>query len=328
MFLPLLVNFFSTLLYLFFFSKVAKRFGIFLDIPKEERKIHRGVALRIGGLSIILSTLTVSLLFKLAVFFKLFLSFFPLLAVSLYEDFKEVSYRVRFLFQFLSATLGIFLLKTYIVSIGFKLPPFLGIPLSIFAVAGGTNAFNLIDGVNGLASSIALVTLLTYGYTFFSQNLIPFGVLSLLIASSLLAFIPVNLLTGRVFLGDTGSYFLGFTISLLSITAAGGLYTDISPWFAVVTLFYPIWETLFSYTRRKLEGKNPFTPDKEHMHHRLLNLFGGSHLKTTLTIAGFQASLDLLAVVFSKNTPILFGISISAAILYTVLYRKLSPKGE
>jgi UDP-GlcNAc:undecaprenyl-phosphate GlcNAc-1-phosphate transferase len=315
-----------TLVSLFLYVKIARKYQLFLDLPKENRKVHRKVAFRVGGLSILSSLIVVSSLYKNIIFIELFIAFLPLFIISIYEDLKETHYKLRFISQTFSSILGLSLFKTYIANIGVQISPIFGIPLSIFAIVGGTNAFNLIDGINGLASSLALLTFLIYGSVFYSQNLNNFGDLSFLIASSLAAFIPVNLISGKIFLGDTGSYFLGFSLSLLAIILAGGIYTDISPWFAVVTLFYPLWETIFSYIRRKLKGKNPFTPDREHMHHLLLKLFKESHLKTTLTIVGFQAILDILAINFAKDTPILIGIFLISTLIYLIGYRVLYSK--
>lgn len=164
------------------------------------------------------------------------------------------------------------------------------------------NAYNLIDGIDGLAGSIALIIFSFYGYIFFISNNFFGLVLCVTIIGSMIAFLTFNVSKSKrkIFMGDTGSMFIGFLIVYLStIILDNSSINNISNVSVVVLalLSFPILDTIRIFTIRLLSGKNPLNADKNHMHHRLLR-FGFSHIKATIIISFFV----ILIVLFSLLT--------------------------
>ncbi len=300
---------------------VSKRFGFFLDRPSEERKVHRGAVPRTGGLAVYPSVFLFSAVKKLLVGVKLSAVALPLIFIAVVEDFKSLSPYIRFVFIFASAVLAVFYLNAVVWNLGlFTLPALIAYPFTVFAIVGAVNAFNIVDGLNGLVSGISLAILLTYAYLFALSGREELSHFSLLVAAALLGFFVLNFPKGLVFLGDTGSYFLGFTVGVLSVLLAGGKQTPISPWVPMVEMFYPIWETVYSIRRRLKEGKSPFEPDKGHFHFLLFRFFGNSHLKATGAILTFQVVLSLVVVLLYKSTYALILLFLGLVFVYSKLY--------
>jgi UDP-N-acetylmuramyl pentapeptide phosphotransferase/UDP-N-acetylglucosamine-1-phosphate transferase len=168
-----------------------------------------------------------------------------------------------------------------------------------------TNAYNLIDGIDGLAGSIALIIFIFYGYIFFETNNFYGLILSVTITGSIVAFLFFNLAKSRrkIFMGDTGSMFVGFLIVYVSIIILNtkNLPLNLNNNISIVVLAllsFPILDTIRIFTIRILSGKNPLKADKNHIHHRLLKL-GFSHIKSTLLISIFvilNVALSILTI--------------------------------
>ncbi|MEL7247758.1 MAG: MraY family glycosyltransferase [Bacteroidota bacterium] len=185
------------------------------------------------------------------------------------------------------------------------MPYWLSVLLSVFTVLVVTNAFNLIDGINGLAASLAIIAASCMGIWFALVGEIAQAVLAFSCAGALIAFLRFNLIPpARVFMGDTGSLVLGTVISVLSlefIEINGALYETHPLHFeatAVVTMTIiavPLFDTLRVFITRIVRGRSPFQPDRRHIHHLLIDS-GCTHLKATSILVGFQ--LGLIATVY------------------------------
>ena len=242
------------------------------------QKFHTKIVPRIGGLSIA-AGLFVAILLRLKNIpdsyaeLTLLICAVPTFAIGLTEDLtKKISVRKRLFFTLISAALFVYFLNAHIIrldipGVDFLLSiPFVGAIFTIFAMTGLANAYNIIDGFNGLASMVGIITLLAIAYAgfLFSDTLIIY--LSLVMAASILGFFIWNYPRGLIFLGDGGAYLLGFWIAALSILLTYR-HQEISPWFALLINGYPIFETLFTIYRRKIhQGKNPGQPDGIHFH--------------------------------------------------------------
>ncbi len=303
-----------------------KRKHLFLDLKEEKKpqKLHTYSVPRGGWISILTSFGLGIVFTKSLLGVKFLISYLPLLGCGILEDYKRTSYKIRFFFMFLSATLAVILLKSIVWTIGFGyLPPFVAVAFSIFALVGATNAFNIIDGLNGLSSGLGILSALTYYVISEQLNLRDMALLNLIFIASVLGFFVWNFPKGKIFLGDTGSYFIGFFIGVMSILIAGGYHNQVSPWVPMLVMFYPVWETLYSFWRRVRESKNPFTPDKKHLHHLLYFYLGKSHFKAVSLILIVQAVADLFALTFKSETFILIGLFILFGLLYILVYKTL-----
>ncbi len=206
----------------------------------------------------------------------------PVISIGLAEDLtKKMSVKIRLIFIAFGALLASLLLGAQINSLDIPVLdyllifPVVSIILTIFAVTGLTNAYNIIDGFNGLSSMVGMITLLGLGYVSFKINDPMIFSLSFTMVAAILGFFIWNYPRGLIFLGDGGAYFIGFWVAVESVLIVCR-HREISPWFAILLNAYPILETLFTLYRRKLhQGKNPGLPDGIHFHslifRRILN---------------------------------------------------------
>ena len=308
-----------------FAIRFSKTRNIFIDSPTElkPQKIHKAAIPRIGGGVIFLSFFLVSLFFKHKLSLILSLVSLPLVIIGIWEDYRRTSYKTRLSFMVFSAVLSILFLKTVVTDIGlFTLPYFFAIPFTIFALAGVINSFNIIDGLNGLSSGIALISLSVFALVANKYGLSAIQDLSLLLVFATIGFFVFNFPSGRIFLGDSGSYFLGFALAVLSIRLVIGSNSKISPWFPLVVLFFPIWETVFSIYRRKMKKKSPFFPDKLHTHQLIFLLFR-SNARASMAILTFQALNCLVAYFIHHSTFYLVLFFLFLVVIHISIYRFL-----
>lgn len=243
------------------------------------QKFHVRAVPRIGGVAIFMA-LCAGVLTRAwvneTVFLEtlyLLLAALPVFLAGLIEDVtKRVGVRQRLLAAFLSAAIAGYLLKTWLVDVQlFGLDHLLSIPiLSILftctAVAGVTNAFNLIDGYHGLVGVVATLILLAIGYVAFilGDFVVLAGALSAI--GAILGFLFWNYPTGRIFLGDGGAYLIGFWTAQLSVMLVIR-NPEVSKWFPVLACFYPIFETVFTMYRRLVIKRTQLgEPDASHLH--------------------------------------------------------------
>jgi UDP-N-acetylmuramyl pentapeptide phosphotransferase/UDP-N-acetylglucosamine-1-phosphate transferase len=243
------------------------------------QKFHSRVVPRIGGIALILGILTAlaTYYFKnpdIAWFIALlFFSALPVFGMGLLEDLtKSVSVRTRFLSAIVSALVAGYIFDAWLVDVQFiGLDALLAIPLfsilfTCFAVAGVTNAFNIIDGYHGLVSVVACIILAAIAYVAFKVQDFPIMLSALTAIGAVLGFLIWNYPRGLIFLGDGGAYLLGFWVAELSILLVTRNIT-ISKWFPVLICIYPIFETVFTiYRRFALKKTQVGKPDAIHLH--------------------------------------------------------------
>jgi UDP-N-acetylmuramyl pentapeptide phosphotransferase/UDP-N-acetylglucosamine-1-phosphate transferase len=213
----------------------------------------------------------------------------PVFTAGLLEDFTQrVSKEVRLAAAIISAALAGWLLGAWVVRLDVAvLDPLIAVPaVSIFVtcllVAGITNAFNIIDGFNGLAGGVAAIILLGIAYVAFKVGDVPVFAAALTAVGAITGFLLLNFPCGLIYLGDGGAYLLGFWVGLLLVLLVGR-NPDVSAWFPVLLCAYPICELLFSIYRRGIVRRShPGLPDLAHLHHliykRLVRSLVGSDL--------------------------------------------------
>jgi len=253
--------------------KFCRKFNLFLD-PLSNVKIqsfHKEVIPRAGGIGIYLVALFSSYFTTERIFFVV-LSFLPMFFYGLYEDLKgNTPQKVRLLIILFSSFLAVQLTGLKLENIGFfGIPEYLIVPFTIFAVTGIVSAINFIDGLNGLASGISLITFAIFGISSLADgnSLVALGFFFMVAAIS--GFFAINFPFGKLFLGDTGAYFLGYILAFSAIKIVNNGTGEISPWFPVAVLAYPIIETLFTIVRRSRRLKNKgikfFEAERVHLH--------------------------------------------------------------
>lgn len=294
------------------------------DRRKKSHAIHTGEVPRVGGLSIFLSFFMV-FLFRVSHFWGIFFVSFMVFLVGFIEDIKKnISPKLRLLILFLISILAIILINIKIHTIGFgKIPSIVSFLLTIIAIAGFTNAINIIDGLNGLAAGISATFLLFLGISFYEYNYFDLYFLSFSVIVGILGFLLFNFPYGKLFLGDGGAYFLGFLCAILSIKLVDEVPT-ISPWFPFMLGIYPVWEVIFSAYRRLRKNRHPFYPDKLHFHTLLFYRFANSNPKASFLILIGNFVFSLIAFLLKSCTTCLVLEFFLFITVYFIIYRWLT----
>jgi len=193
------------------------------------------------------------------------------------------------------------------------------LPLTLFWIVGVTNSFNLLDNIDGLAVGIAAIAslMLFSSALIFSNN--PLGIIGLVLSGAALGFLPYNFHPAKIFMGDSGSMFLGYSLAVISITGitrhlSNLLITMIVP---VLILSVPIFDTIFVMIARRLQGRSIFEGGKDHTSHRLVTL-GLSQRKTVLLLYGVSIIFGLIAILYSRLN--WFVISVIAFLGIVILF--------
>jgi UDP-GlcNAc:undecaprenyl-phosphate GlcNAc-1-phosphate transferase len=177
----------------------------------------------------------------------------------------------------------------------FLLPAWFAIPLTVLAIVGVTNAINLSDGLDGLAGGICLLIFAGIGYLAYLDDNIIIGLIALAMGGAIFGFLRFNTHPATIFMGDAGSQFLGFSAITLSLALTQGHPTALSPVLPLILLGFPVLDTLTVMVIRISRGRSPFSADKNHFHHNLME-FGFLHSESVLVIYIFQTVLLLAAV--------------------------------
>lgn len=277
-----------------------------LDQPTE-RKVHSAPMPRLGGLAICLGFwVTVLLTTEMTgELYGLLAGGLLITLVGIIDDVRGVTAKQKLAVQIIAACVVMFAG----VHIEFITHPLenvvsLGIwsyPLTLLWIIGITNAVNLIDGLDGLAAGVSAIAAVTLGIIAYIETSSQAAALAFILATSIFGFLKYNFHPAQIFMGDTGSLFLGFNLSVLAIIGLTKSATVISLFLPVVILGIPIVDTLFAIVRRYFGGKPIFSADKGHLHHRLLRL-GLSHRGTVLAMYAVSTFLSLSAIVMSLVT--------------------------
>ena len=200
-------------------------------------------------------------------------------------------------------------------------PPLVAVLFTILWIAGMINAINFIDGLDGLSSGIGLIAALTLGIISLTTQVAPFGqpfvaVLCFILAGALLGFLRWNFHPAAIFAGTSGVMFLGYTLAVLSILGTAKVAI------AMLVLGVPIIDAFWIIVRRLAQGRSPFSPDRGHLHHRLLDV-GLSHRQTVLLIYGICVGLALLALLLSGTTQLyaFIGVFFATGFILFILAR-------
>lgn len=292
--------------------KFAHHFKLY-DLP-DKRKIHTGLIPRLGGSGIFLSFIITIILTYLILyifnstdlllqskprFYALFSGIFLIHIFGLYDDLRNVKAPLKLFFQTLAAAIvagGGYLIHSLTI-------PYLGTinlglfayPVTIIWIVGISNAINLIDGMDGLAGGICAFAALSMGIIALIQGQILIVVLCFALFGSITGFLFYNYPPAKIFMGDSGSLFLGFSLSvfpLMGISKASAFGTLIVP---ITLLLIPIMDTAGAILRRIRQKRPIHSPDKEHIHHKLLDM-GLSERQILSVIYGISFYLGVVSI--------------------------------
>ena len=277
-----------------FFQKIFIQKNIIDNI--NDRSSHTVKATRSGGIAIFSSLFIISAFnyfYSVEIFnYSLIVPISLMLIVGLYDDIYKLDFKLKFIFQIIAAKIiidnGLIIDNLHGIFGVFELDRITAQLITIFFTVAIINSINFIDGIDGLA--ITIVSFFIIAFEFFSSSNTEFSYLSIIIISSITPLFYFNFQRdNKVFLGDSGSLFLGVLISIYVLKVLSQEYIIIEKYdlnkiiFVISILFYPIIDIVRIVFKRLSEGKSPFEADKEHIHHLILRGVK-SHFFTTLII--------------------------------------------
>lgn len=301
------------------------------DMP-DSRKVHQRPVSRLGGVSFFPA---ISVSFCLIIGTQLALSYYAdtsmphsipysfiflgagcmmLYLIGIMDDIVGVGYRYKFIVQFIAAAILAFS-GSWINTLGglfgiWSIPAWIGIPFTIFVIIYITNAINLIDGIDGLASGLSIIAMIVFSLTFIFQHEYIYALLAFATLGVLLPFWFYNVFGytrhhHKLFMGDTGSLTLGYILSFIvikfcTVSPATTEHDDFGVIIAISALFIPLLDVVRVVINRIARGKSPFLPDRSHIHHKLLDT-GMRPKLTMLTILSMSVLFIILNVLLSKH---------------------------
>ena len=319
-FFVLVISFLSGFLILY----LAKRCNVVMDCERslKPQRFHSNATPRIGGVCIFLGSLFMMLdpLGRMVI-----LSSLPIFLVGIYEDLTEtVSPKKRLLFMSLGGILAITTMNILISDIGFiHFPPYIAFLFTLFSIVGVTNSINIIDGLNGLASGTSIIAL--FAFLLVAHYVGDFQLSKLIVISmfSVCGFFLWVYPMGKIFMGDGGAYFLGFLLAIFS-TLIVNRNEDVSIWFPLAVLIFPIWEVVFSIYRRKfIRKQDALSPDRLHLHSLLYKRTSFSNPVAAGILLLIYAVFQFLTVYFYNSSSMLIIFLIGFIIVYHFVYRGL-----
>ncbi len=276
-----------------------------VDVPLDGRRIHNKPIPRIGGLAIFLSFTITTVIFcePSPELTSIWIGGGVLVIVGILDDIYRLSAWLKLIIQLAIAGLAVWngcvidhisLGGVYVQLGGWS------IPLSILWIAGLTNAINFIDGLDGLACGVSAISSLSLLLVVMLQGDFVSAIICSILVGSCFGFLPFNSNPARIFMGDTGALFLGYTLAVISVFGVFKLHAVLSFIVPFAIFALPIFDTSFAICRRLLSGKSPFAPDRGHIHHRLIDM-GFTQRESVKILYAICGMLGLVAVFCTES---------------------------
>ena len=286
-----------------YIKKLAFKIGA-VDRP-DNRKVHKKIMPRLGGLAIYIAFM-IGCVASMEITWDIFGILFGgtlIVALGVADDVYQLPAKVKLLGQIAAAcVLVIFDIRIEWVNNplgGYFYLDMLSIPFTIFWVISFTNVVNLIDGLDGLAAGVSAIASLTVILVAVQMGYFHVAILTAALAGAIIGFIRYNFNPATIFMGDTGSMFIGYMLAAISVYGAVKTAATIALIVPAIALGLPILDTAFAIMRRYVNVRPIFQPDKGHLHHRLLAT-GMSHKETVLFMYGITAVLCIGAVLWAE----------------------------
>jgi UDP-GlcNAc:undecaprenyl-phosphate/decaprenyl-phosphate GlcNAc-1-phosphate transferase len=282
-------------------------------VPQDGRHVHLAPLPRLGGVAIFLAfSVSLALWLGLSLIFprlvqglapstilRIYIPACLIFCLGIYDDLRGAGPYLKFAVQAIAAVMlfagGMRVLDLPLIFGSYSPPWFVGLPLTVLWVVAVTNAFNLIDGLDGLAAGSALFSTMVFFVVALVNHSWLCSLMSVTLAGAILGFLRFNFNPATIFLGDSGSLFIGFMLSALALAGAQKAPTFVAVAIPVVSFGLPILETLLSITRRLISGRPIFTADREHIHHKLLQM-GLSHRQVVIVLYAVSAIFAMLSL--------------------------------
>ncbi len=295
-----------------------------VDAPGDERKLHKRHIPTIGGILIFAGTLFSYLLWYPVVenadFKYIAASMIILFFIGIKDDLvgtapvKKLAGHLAVAF-ILVIMADIRITDMYGLFGVYELPDWASILLSVFTYTVVVNAFNLIDGIDGLAAGVATIACIAYGFWFYLAGSIENAILGFALAGALLGFLVFNFEPAKIFMGDSGSLIIGLVVSVLAIKLIeydtnklpAELLFISKPIFVMAVIVYPMMDTLRIFIYRTFRGRSPFSADRNHIHHKLIDL-GLSHRASVAIIYSYTVFIICISALLVMEANLKFGL--------------------
>ena len=297
----------------FLMTPVVKTFAYkvgAIDVPKDNRRMHKTPIPRLGGLAIFIGFMVSILLFAQidSEMKSILLGAVIIVVLGVVDDIMALPAMLKFVVQIGAALIpalsgvqilafsnpNIFSENLYWVLGG------LSVPFTVLWIVALTNAVNLIDGLDGLANGVSAISATTMLVIALMASEMQVAIVMAALVGASVGFMPYNLNPAKMFMGDTGSTFLGFILATMSIQGLFKFYAVISFVVPFLILGLPIFDTAFAFTRRIAHGQSPMHADRSHIHHRLIDM-GLNQKQAVATLYVISAILGLSAVVLTTG---------------------------
>jgi UDP-GlcNAc:undecaprenyl-phosphate GlcNAc-1-phosphate transferase len=305
--------------------RFAVRIGA-LDVPKDERRVHKTPMPLIGGLAMHFAFIITALVYMPMTrqIIGILLGGTFIMICGLIDDIKPLRPRVKLILQIIGAVILVY----FGVRIKFVTNPFdsvngmsdmgwLSVPATIFWIVGVTNAFNLIDGLDGLAAGIASISCITLFVISLINGRMTAALLTAALAGSTMGFLPYNFNPAKIFMGDTGAQFLGFVLAAISIQGAIKSAAAIVITVPILALGLPIYDTLIAMIRRFINKRPVMEGDRGHLHHKLLDM--GLSQKQAVLVMYFISSLLGLSAIFAMEVSTVASFIVLIFVIFLVI---------
>ncbi len=315
-------------------KKIAIKVGA-IDIPKDNRRVHKNPIPRMGGLAIYAGTM-LGILY-IGDFSKeivgLIIGGTVIVITGILDDVLQLSAKWKLFFQII----GAFILYGFGYRISFFGNPFTGeyiffpfiisLIITVIWIVGITNTINLIDGLDGLAAGVAVIASGSLAYIAIINNRPDAALITIAICGGALGFLPHNFNPAKIFMGDAGSLFLGYMLAAVSIMGTMKGVTAIATVFPVMALGLPIFDTAFAILRRIINKKPIMEADKGHLHHRILSS-GMGHKKTVILLYALSGILGVSAILINRQMIVDAGILILFTLALVFVFSHKSVEDE
>lgn len=304
-------------------KKVAIKVGA-VDRPNA-RKVHTHVIPRLGGLAIYIGFMA-AVLFCVPLHHELIgmlLGCTAIVAIGIWDDICNIPARVKLVGQIAAACIPVaFGIQIEWLTNPFGdilvLPEVIAIPVTIFWIIGFTNTVNLIDGLDGLAAGVAFIASISMFLLAVNLNQFLPALIIVSMAGAALGFLQYNFNPAKIFMGDTGSMLLGYTLAVSAVLGLVKTAATVALVVPIIALGLPILDTTFAIIRRRMSGVPIFQPDKGHLHHRLLAL--GMTQKQAVLIMYFVSMMLGIVALFVANVSYQMGIVTVLVVLAVIIY--------
>lgn len=284
-----------------------------VDVPRDKRRVHKRPTPRIGGLAIIFGFLVAIISFNdswTKELVSILIGVGILGVLGIIDDCKDLDAKLKFVVQIIAALVvvifgdirisvmsnpNVFSENPYII-----FPQWLSITVTVLWIVFMTNAVNFIDGLDGLAAGVSAIMSMSLVFIAITYHEYEIALLGIALMGACFGFLPFNFNPAKIFMGDTGSMFLGYMLSVLSVQGMFKSYAVISFAVPIIMLGLPLFDALFAMLRRLLTGKNPMSADRGHLHHRLYDM-GFSQKQTVFILYAISGVLGITSILLAEQ---------------------------